>query len=63
MPPESPHQPSPGTPIAATLLRIFIGDADRYTLLCAAGAGRRIELLDELLTDIEAVLQFRLGRD
>ena len=30
MHPESPHPPSRGTPIEATLLRIFIGDADRH---------------------------------
>lgn len=30
MHPEPDRQPSPATPVEATLLRIFIGDADRY---------------------------------
>ncbi len=30
MHPEPAHQPSPSTPVEATLLRIFIGDADRH---------------------------------
>jgi PII-like signaling protein len=30
MHPEPNRQPSPATPVEATLLRIFIGDADRY---------------------------------
>lgn len=38
-----------------------LGPADRYRLLCAPGPMRRLELLDEALDDIDAMLQFRLG--
>jgi Lon protease-like protein len=38
-----------------------IGPADRYRLLCAAGPAARLVLLDEILDDVEAMLQFRLS--
>ncbi len=37
-----------------------LGDADRYDLLCAGGAGVRAHRLAGLLDEIEPVLQFRL---
>lgn len=37
-----------------------VGPADTYRLLCAEGPAARLELLDDLLDDLEAVLQFRL---
>ncbi len=38
-----------------------IGPADRYRLLAASGPGERLELLDEVLDDVEAMLRFRLS--
>jgi Lon protease-like protein len=37
-----------------------IGPADRFRLLAAPGPARRLELLDEILDDVEAMLEFRL---
>jgi Lon protease-like protein len=37
-----------------------IGDADRHRLLGAPGPGARLDLLDGMLDDVEALLQFRL---
>lgn len=37
-----------------------IGPADRYRLLAASGPAARIDLLDEVLDDVEAMLKFRL---
>ncbi len=37
-----------------------VGAADAYDLLCAAGPGMRLDLLDALLGDLEAVQAFRL---
>jgi len=38
-----------------------IGPADRYRLLTADGPAMRLDLLDEVLDDVEAMLKFRLG--
>jgi Lon protease-like protein len=38
-----------------------IGPADRYRLLAADGPAHRLELLDQVLDDIEAMLKFRLS--
>ena len=38
-----------------------VGPADTYRLLCADGPAARLDLLDELLDDVEAVLRFRLA--
>lgn len=38
-----------------------IGPADRYRLLAAPGPARRLDVLDEVLDDVEAMLKFRLG--
>ena len=38
-----------------------IGPADRFRLLAAPGPARRLDLLDEILDDIEAMLKFRLS--
>lgn len=38
-----------------------IGPADRYRLLAATGPTARLDLLDEVLDDVEAMLKFRLG--
>lgn len=38
-----------------------IGPADRFALLRAAGPAARIARLDEVMHDLEALLQFRLG--
>ena len=38
-----------------------IGPADRFRLLAAPGPARRLDLLDEILDDVEAMLQFRLS--
>ncbi|MGD9702615.1 MAG: LON peptidase substrate-binding domain-containing protein [Acidimicrobiia bacterium] len=42
-----------------------LGPADRQRLLCAPGPAARLALLTELLSDVEAAMQFRLfgGRD
>ena len=37
-----------------------IGPADRHRLLCASGPAARLDLLDEVLDDVEAMLKFRL---
>ncbi|MCU1361605.1 MAG: peptidase family protein, partial [Ilumatobacteraceae bacterium] len=37
-----------------------IGPADAYRLLCSAGPAQRLDLLDEVLDDVEAMMQFRL---
>lgn len=37
-----------------------VGPSDAYRLLCAAGPAERLDLLDEVLEDLEAMLQFRL---
>jgi Lon protease-like protein len=37
-----------------------LGEADRYDLLCAPGAGERARRLAALLDEIEPVLRFRL---
>ncbi len=37
-----------------------IGPADRFRLLAAPGPMQRLELLDEILDDVEAMLRFRL---
>lgn len=37
------------------------GPADQYAALCAPDPGARLELIDRLLGDVEAGLQFRLG--
>jgi Lon protease-like protein len=38
-----------------------IGPADRYRLLAAAGPSQRLEILDDVLDDVEAMLKFRLS--
>lgn len=38
-----------------------VGAADRYRLLAAATPAARLDLLDEALTDVEAMLRFRAG--
>ena len=38
-----------------------IGPADRFRLLAAPGPSRRLDLLDEILDDVEAMLKFRLS--
>jgi Lon protease-like protein len=38
-----------------------IGPADRFRLLSAPGPAARLDLLDEILDDIEAMLKFRLS--
>lgn len=38
-----------------------IGPADRYRLLQAEGPQQRLDLLDEVLDDVEAMLKFRLS--
>ena len=38
-----------------------IGPADRYRLLAADGPENRLDLLDEILDDVEAMLKFRLS--
>jgi len=38
-----------------------IGPADRFRLLCADGPADRLDLLDEILDDVEAMLKFRLS--
>ncbi len=38
-----------------------IGPADRYRLLCAEGPRQRLDVLDEVLDDVEAMLKFRLS--
>ena len=38
-----------------------IGPADRYRLLAADGPKRRLDVLDEVLDDVEAMLRFRLS--
>ncbi len=38
-----------------------IGPADRFRLLAAPGPAQRLELLDEILDDVEAMLRFRLS--
>ncbi len=38
-----------------------IGPADRYRLLRAAGPRERLDVLDEVLDDVEAMLKFRLS--
>jgi Lon protease-like protein len=38
-----------------------VGPADTYTLLCADGPLARVDRLDAMLDDVEAVLQFRLA--
>jgi Lon protease-like protein len=37
------------------------GPADQYAALCAADPFTRLDLIDRLLDDVEAGLQFRLG--
>ncbi len=38
-----------------------IGPADRYRLLAAEGPKQRLDVLDEVLDDVEAMLRFRLS--
>jgi Lon protease-like protein len=38
-----------------------IGPADQFRLLAAPGPARRLDLLDEILDDVEAMLKFRLS--
>jgi Lon protease-like protein len=38
-----------------------IGPADRYRLLVAPGPAARLDLLDQILDDVEAMLRFRLS--
>ena len=38
-----------------------IGPADRFRLLSARGPAERLDLLDEILDDVEAMLKFRLS--
>jgi Lon protease-like protein len=38
-----------------------IGPADRFRLLAAAGPAQRLDVLDEILDDVEAMLKFRLS--
>ena len=38
-----------------------IGPADRYRLLAAPGPRERLDLLDGVLDDVEAMLKFRLS--
>ncbi|MEL6893356.1 MAG: LON peptidase substrate-binding domain-containing protein [Actinomycetota bacterium] len=38
-----------------------IGPADRYRLLAASGPAERLDVLDEVLDDVEAMLRFRLS--
>lgn len=40
-----------------------IGAADAHRLLCANGAMQRLEMLESILDDVEAALQFRLQGD
>ena len=40
-----------------------VGPADSFRLLCADGPRARLDLLDEVLTDVEAMLSFRLADD
>jgi Lon protease-like protein len=40
-----------------------VGPADSFRLLCAAGPRARLDLLDDVLTDVEAMLSFRLADD
>jgi hypothetical protein len=37
-----------------------IGPADSYRLLCAPGPAERLDLLDDVLDDVEAAIEFRL---
>ena len=37
-----------------------IGPADRYRLLSASGPAARLDVLDDVLDDVEAMLKFRL---
>jgi uncharacterized protein len=38
-----------------------VGPADRYRLLAAPGPRARLDVLDEVLDDVEAMLKFRLS--
>jgi len=38
-----------------------IGPADRFRLLCAPGPASRLDVLDDILDDVEAMLKFRLS--
>jgi Lon protease-like protein len=38
-----------------------VGEADRFRLLAAPGPAQRLDLLDEILDDVEAMLRFRLS--
>lgn len=38
-----------------------IGPSDRFRLLCAAGPAERLDVLDAVLDDVEAMLRFRLS--
>jgi hypothetical protein len=38
-----------------------IGPADRFRLLSARGPAERLDVLDEILDDVEAMLKFRLS--
>jgi Lon protease-like protein len=40
-----------------------LGPADSQRLLAAPGPVARLDLLDDLLDDVEAMLHFRLGND
>ncbi|HUS41522.1 MAG TPA: LON peptidase substrate-binding domain-containing protein [Ilumatobacteraceae bacterium] len=53
------HDPLLATYHLATLAPI--GPADRFRLLAAPGPARRLDLLDEILDDVEAMLKFRLS--
>jgi hypothetical protein len=38
-----------------------MGPADRFRLLCAPGPVARLDALDDILDDVEAMLKFRLS--
>ena len=55
----------PAADLSTTTLRLAamapIGPADRYRLLAAPGPAARLDVLDEVLDDAEAMLNFRLS--
>ena len=40
-----------------------IGPADSYRLLCANSPARRLSVLNEVMDDVEAILEFRMAND
>lgn len=65
------HGPSPAQELAEHPVRRSydlvdlapLGPSDRHALLAAAGPVERLDDLDAMLGDLEAVLRFRLGED